>query len=194
MHWQNLLKPKPGLLDSMLQADYRASLRLRLDGQAGGWRGLAAILAHSGDSWFWMIGLGLVGLLGTPTWRAHAMLLAIGVGGLALVVFAIKHLFHRPRPQGKWGAIYRNTDPHSFPSGHAARMAMLAVMAIGLGPAWFALLLVVWAPAVSLARVMMGVHYLSDVLAGCAFGILAGVVMLVAQPLLVSWFHFLFYL
>ncbi len=194
MHWQNQLKPRPGRLDSALQADYRASMRLRLDGRGSRWRQLAAILAHSGDSWFWMIGLALVWLLGAPDWRARSMLLMIGVGGLALVVFGIKHVIHRPRPQGEWGAIYRNTDPHSFPSGHAARMAMLAVIAAGLGPAWFAVLLILWAPAVSLARVMMGVHYLSDVLAGAVFGILAGLVMLAIQPWLVSWFHFLFYL
>jgi undecaprenyl-diphosphatase len=55
---------------------------------------------------------------------------------------------------------------------------MLAVMAAGLGPPWFAALLLIWAPLVTLARVAMGVHYLSDVLAGALFGLLLGLVYL----------------
>ena len=45
---------------------------------------------------------------------------------------------------------------------------LLAVLALGLGPAWFGWLLLAWAPLVILARVAMGVHYLSDVIAGAA--------------------------
>ncbi|HEX7434952.1 MAG TPA: phosphatase PAP2 family protein [Anaerolineaceae bacterium] len=187
MHWPTQFK-----IEALLKVDFQASNRLRLDEKTGIKRRFAAFLAHSGDSWFWMVGLGLIWLLGSPSWHAHAMLLAIGVGGLALVVFGIKYLIRRPRPEGEWGAIYRNTDPHSFPSGHAARMGMLAILAIGLGPAWFAVLLVLWAPAVSLARVMMGVHYLSDILAGTLVGIAAGSLMLALQPLLLTYFHFLF--
>ena len=86
---------------------------------------------------------------------------------------AIKFLVRRKRPEGDWGGIYRRTDPHSFPSGHAARAALLAVLAISLGPTWFGILLLIWAPLVILARVVMGVHYLSDVIAGAILGILA---------------------
>lgn len=92
----------------------------------------------------------------------------------AVLVLAVKFTVRRRRPEGEWGAIYRSTDPHSFPSGHAARAAMLAVLAAGLGPAWFGAALVAWAPLVSLARVAMGVHYLSDVLAGVLIGIAIG--------------------
>ena len=56
-----------------------------------------------------------------------------GILGLAGVVLAIKFLVRRERPQGEWGGIYRNTDPHSFPSGHAARAFLIAVVASALG-------------------------------------------------------------
>jgi undecaprenyl-diphosphatase len=72
------------------------------------------------------------------------------------------------------GKIYRKTDPHSFPSGHAARAVMLATIMLGLGPIWLGILLVIWAILVVLARVLMGVHYLSDVLAGALLGGIAG--------------------
>jgi undecaprenyl-diphosphatase len=93
---------------------------------------------------------------------------------------AIKLLVRRRRPEGEWGAIYRRTDPHSFPSGHAARAGLLATLIAGWGPAWLAPILLVWAPLVILARVAMGLHYLSDVLAGAALGVLVGIGILQA--------------
>ncbi len=54
---------------------------------------------------------------------------------------------------------------------------MLAVIALALGPAPFAVLLSLWAPLVVLARVAMGVHYLSDVLAGAALGAVLGLLI-----------------
>jgi len=180
------------LIQRLMQADQRASqqVRLRQDGSLA-WKA-AVFFAHSGDSWFWMAGLILIWLLTRGTWHQNAVLMGIGVGGLAVLVLAIKFTIRRERPQGEWGAIYRNTDPHSFPSGHAARAAMLAVMAWGLGPAWFGWVVVLWAPLVSLARVATGVHYLSDILAGLALGVLAGFGMLAMAPLLLRWFPFLF--
>ncbi|GAP15441.1 PAP2 superfamily [Longilinea arvoryzae] len=172
--------------------DSRISRRVRLhqDGSPA-WK-LAVFFAHSGDSWFWMAGLVVVWLFARGFWHNHTALLAIGVGVLAVLVLAIKFTIRRQRPEGEWGAIYRNTDPHSFPSGHAARAAMLAVMAWGLGPAWFGWVVLIWAPLVSLARVSTGVHYLSDILAGWVLGVLAGFAMLAIAPLLVGWFPFLF--
>lgn len=110
-------------------------------------------------------------------------MLALAILASAAIVIAIKFSVRRKRPEGEWGSLYRNTDPHSFPSGHAVRAFMLAVLALGLGPAWFGGVLVVWAPLVSIARVAMGVHYLSDVIAGAALGIFFGLtgVILVAQ-------------
>jgi undecaprenyl-diphosphatase len=90
---------------------------------------------------------------------------------LAIIVLVIKFLIKRRRPEGTWGAIYRNSDPHSFPSGHAARTMMLAVLMLLLGPIWLGVILVLWSLMVCLARVGMGVHYVSDVGAGIVLGI-----------------------
>jgi len=137
-------------------------------------RALAVVLAHSGDSWFWLIGLGLIWWLGTDYWKQLALVMIIGIGVTALVVLVIKFTVRRRRPQGEWGRIYRSTDPHSFPSGHAARSTMLAVMVLGLGPLWLGLSLLLWSPLVGLARIILGVHYPSDILAGMALGIVMG--------------------
>jgi undecaprenyl-diphosphatase len=162
------------LIQRLLKLDADLSVRLRVAERPGLTRSLAAIFAHSGDSWFWLLGLALTWWLGTTEWKQKALLMGGAILVSAVLVMVIKFTIRRRRPAGEWGGIYRSTDPHSFPSGHAARACLLAVLAVGLGPAWFGILLVVWAPLVCLARVAMGVHYLSDVLAGMVFGTLLG--------------------
>jgi undecaprenyl-diphosphatase len=161
---------------------------LKMDVSMGDWtryierssslRKTAAILAHSGDSWFWLIGLILLWGFGSEYWKNLAVDVAIGVIVTALIVMTIKFTVKRRRPSGEWGRIYRNTDPHSFPSGHAARAVMLATLAMGFAPPWLGLLLVIWAPLVGLARVLLGVHYLSDVIAGMFIGLCLGLILL----------------
>lgn len=162
----------------MIELDARLSSRMRIAEKPGLLRTLAAILAHSGDSWFWLAGLGLVWWLGAEEWKQISLTLIITILLTALVVFIVKLLVRRKRPEGEWGKFYRQTDPHSFPSGHSVRAMMLAVVVLGLGPLWLGLLLLPWAVLVGLARVAMGVHYLSDVVAGMVLGLLIGVVVL----------------
>ncbi len=162
----------------MIELDAHLSERIRIAEKPGLLRSLAAILAHSGDSWFWLAGLGLLWWLGTDYWKKIALTLIIAILLTALVVFIVKFTVRRRRPEGEWGKFYRNTDPHSFPSGHAVRAVMLGVVVLGIGPLWFGLLLLIWAPLVGLARVAMGVHYLSDVLAGMLLGVAIGVLIL----------------
>ena len=128
----------------------------------------------------------LVWLFGKPFWREWAIAVVGSIGLLAILVFLLKRIIRRRRPEGLWGTIYRNTDPHSFPSGHAARAFLIAVLATCLGPGWLALILWIWAPLVSVSRVAMGVHYLSDILGGFVLGTLAGVLMLHALPPILS--------
>jgi undecaprenyl-diphosphatase len=109
---------------------------------------------------------------------------------MAAAVIVLKFAIRRPRPEGEWGQIYRITDPHSFPSGHAARSAALVVMGIAIGPPWFAVAVVIWAPWVGISRVALGVHYLSDVVVGWLVGAGMGAIALLLQPLamrLLAW-------
>ena len=123
-------------------------------------------------------------LTGNTFWMRWPVYELFWISLLAALVMALKFTIRRRRPEGEWGAIYRNTDPHSFPSGHAARAFLIAVIASFLGPTWLALILWIWAPLVSLARVAMGVHYISDVLAGAIVGIaVAWVGIQISEPL-----------
>jgi len=163
-------------LERILSADARWSESLRRAERPGLLHLAATVLAHSGDSWFWGLGLAIIAWRGNAFWRSWALHMLICIGVLAVLVLTIKLLVRRRRPPGEWGAIYRTTDPHSFPSGHAARAVLLAILLTAWGPAWAAPLAIVWAPLVALARVALGVHYLSDVLAGGLLGLAAALV------------------
>ena len=161
----------------LLDLDHTWSRRLQISSQPGLLRTLEIFIAHSGDSWFVLIAIGLTWWLGDSEWKDLAVALATGVIVTALAVLVIKLIVRRERPAGEWGGIYRKTDPHSFPSGHAARAVMVAVTALGLAPAWLGIALCIWAPLVCLSRVVMGVHYLFDVLAGMLLGSAIGLVI-----------------
>lgn len=163
---------------SLLDLDARLSARMRVAERPGRLRTFAVFLAHSGDSWFWWAGLALLWWLGNSFWRPWAQTVLISIVALAVIVLAVKFTIRRRRPEGEWGGMYRKSDPHSFPSGHAARVMLIAVLALGLGPWWLAVILCVWAPLVAMARVAMGVHYLSDIIAGVVLGCLTGLIVL----------------
>ncbi len=179
-------------IKSLLQIDYQLSKDMGVAEKDGALRTIAVILAHSGDSWFWGTALFIIWLFPNGFWKQWAVLVVGSIIVLALLVFALKRIIKRRRPEGMWGMIYRRTDPHSFPSGHAARAFLIAVVVTALGPAWLAIALWIWAPLVAVSRVAMGVHYVSDIIGGLVLGLLAGSLVVHLFPPLVTlvstWF------
>lgn len=102
---------------------------------------------------------------------------AATVLGGAFLIGLFKTLFERPRPLHEHGFALETT--WSFPSGHAGGSivfyGMLAyVLMVRLPPRWHRLVLACAATAVlsiGASRVLLQVHYLSDVLAGYAMGL-----------------------
>jgi membrane-associated phospholipid phosphatase len=174
-------------LNSILNLDARLSSQMRVAEKPGALRAIAVFFAHSGDSWFWAIGLFALWISGDSSWKQWAILQFASISLLVVLVLIIKFSIKRKRPEGEWGQVYRFTDPHSFPSGHAARAFLIATIASGLGPVWLAAVLWIWAPLVGLARVAMGVHYLSDVVAGTLLGILVALICLQIYLPLFNW-------
>ena len=175
----------------LLNADARFSIRLLVPEEKKFISAILKFFAHSGDSWFWLAGLFLIWLFCEGDWRRKAVFLGTGLVFMAITVIILKFSFRRPRPEGEWGQIYRITDPHSFPSGHAARSAALAVLGLAIGPPWFGILLVLWAPWVGLSRVALGVHYLLDVVVGWLIGMIMGCMALALEPWVMSFLDFL---
>ena len=174
-------------LRPILEVDARLSEKMRVAEKPGALRSIAAFFAHSGDSWFWAVGLVSLWASGDSFWKKWAVVQFACICVMIVVVMSTKFLVRRKRPEGEWGGIYRSTDPHSFPSGHAARSFLIAVVAMGLGPVGVGIVLLIWAPLVALARVAMGVHYVSDVVAGAIFGIVIALIGLQLYEPLFLW-------
>lgn len=105
--------------------------------------------------------------------RETATVIGYGFLGFA-VVLALKSWFAMPRPPESVWAI--TTDGYGFPSGHAAAgMVVYGGLAVEfdlLDDAWRVAATALVVAAVALSRVVLGVHYLGDVVAGLAVGAL----------------------
>ena len=180
------------MINKILEADHRVSEKIQLKGSQKVLRVLAVFFAHSGDSWFWVVGLFLIWLFTRGDWHKFSALLAGAIVIQATLVLTLKFMIKRQRPEGQWGEIYRKADPNSFPSGHAVRAVMLAALAWGYHLSPLNWILTLWAPLVSLARVSLGVHYLVDILAGWLLGILIALVFFHSTPYFLNLLPFVF--
>ncbi|MBM7037376.1 phosphatase PAP2 family protein [Vibrio ulleungensis] len=66
-------------------------------------------------------------------------------------------------------AFITPSDRYSLPSGHSAAAMVMATLIAYFFPA-FAVVALLWAMAVGLSRILLGVHFLSDVIVGMLLG------------------------
>jgi undecaprenyl-diphosphatase len=161
-------------LKDIQRLDAVTSERLRIRDGSRAWRTLAAITAHTGDLWVLLPLLGLLWLLEKGAWRRFALTQAAFIFVTAAAVFLVKYSIRRRRPDGEFGSFYRLLDPHSFPSGHAARAAGVAILAAPAVPGWTIPLLAIWVFGIGLSRVALRLHFVLDVVAGYGLGAAVG--------------------
>ena len=134
-----------------------------------------------GDGWLWYSLGALLIAFGGP--RGYE---AVGAAGsaalLGILVFkGLKRLSHRPRPcqvQPHCWAKVLPPDQFSFPSGHTMTAFSIAqvVSCYYPGLEWPLYFLAV---SIGISRVILGMHFLSDVLAGAVLGSGLGVASIV---------------
>lgn len=173
-------------VEQLLSLDIRLTQQLTLPIESN-WRQWAGLVAHLGDGPLVFGGLGLVYGLG---WWANASLLCQTVLVLVALVLAavlivtlVKFGVRRRRPHPPGEFVTFAYDVYSFPSGHAARLAALAVGVLFFDT-FLGWSLIILALSVALARVLAGVHYLSDILIGLTLGGLVAWVGLLAVKIL----------
>ena len=142
----------------------------------------AGILVLAGLAFCWAVP-GLAGRLERPIRHVASIFIVVAAAGLA--DDALKIVFGRARPylwlagdDSGFGFFRYSAKFASFPSGHTTT-SMAAALVFGAllprGKYWFLLA----ALLIGLSRIVLDVHYLSDVIAGALLG--AGVALLVGK-------------
>ncbi len=127
---------------------------------------------RGGDGWLWY-GVGAaVALDGGPA-RFRALLAAVLAVSVGIALFlSLKRACGRKRPCAlephSWATLLP-PDQFSFPSGHTITAFAMAVSLSAFYPVML-LGLLFCAFSVALSRILLGMHFLSDVLAGAAIG------------------------
>lgn len=144
-----------------------------------------AITSRLGDGAAWYALMAVMLLQGRPGMLAAAHLAVTGAVSLALYR-AMKSRLRRPRPFAADARIrpwVAPLDEFSFPSGHTLHAVAFTTVAVahvpGLG--W---VLVPFTLAIAASRVVLGLHYPSDVAAATVIGLLLGRLSVALQPAL----------
>ena len=107
-------------------------------------------------------------------------------GAAALLLYkGLKCWTRRRRPfaaDGRIQAWVAPLDEFSFPSGHTLHAVSFTVVALAWYP-WLALPLVPFTASVAVSRVVLGLHYPSDVLAALGLGSVLALASLWLLPL-----------
>ncbi len=170
------------MLALVTASDTHVSGRLLLAPLPRWLRAWMLLATRAGDGWLWLavaLALATGADHGLPVLATGA--LAAGLSSVLLV--ALKRRFRRPRPcealEGllaacgveppRWGAF----DRWSFPSGHSMNaFAVGSVLALAF-PGLLAPILLV-AASIAASRVVLGLHFLSDVVVGSLLGAMLG--------------------
>lgn len=140
---------------------------------------LARGMSHFGEhSLGWVALAGIGAALDKPRRRQWAGA-AVGAVGAHAASIVIKRIVRRPRPNDPSIQVNVSTPSKlSFPSSHATSTTAAAVL---LGRLTGLPLPALVVPPMLLSRLVLGVHYPTDVLAGSALGAVSAAVVLKAE-------------
>jgi membrane-associated phospholipid phosphatase len=131
-------------------------------------RGLSHFGEHAGG-WF---ALGLIGAAVDRDRRRDWLTAAAGVVAAHAASIAVKRVVRRKRPEDETVEVLVKTPSRlSFPSSHATSTTAAAVVYSGLTGRNLVPVLV---PPMLVSRLVLGVHYPTDVLAGATLGAVIG--------------------
>jgi undecaprenyl-diphosphatase len=160
------------MLNYISRRDHKLMLRVNR-WPAPRWIRLWALCAtRGGDGWLWY-GMGAVILLFGGPERFRAVAVAAVAAALGILIFLrLKKATGRRRPCAFEPHCWANLlppDQFSFPSGHT-----ITAFAVGVSLSRFypelAPGLLFCSVSVALSRILLGMHFLSDVLAGAIIG------------------------
>ena len=144
---------------------------------------MAWALSRSGDGYLHLLIPLVLWQLQLPDVPHFLALLTLALVLERGLYWLLKNSLRRPRPQNAipgLRSLITAADQFSFPSGHSSGAFLLATTLVIIfgGPV---LAMYVWAGGVALSRVLLGVHFPGDILAG---GIMGSTVALASAALL----------
>ncbi len=111
-------------------------------------------------------------------WKKIAAIMIITLAFGMVINDDLKDIFQHPRPDNAVVWSYFSHNNYSFPSGHT-ETAFIVATVLSAYVAWrYWPVLYLLAGAVGISRLYLDVHYLTDVAAGAATGILIGVLVI----------------
>jgi undecaprenyl-diphosphatase len=130
-------------------------------------------VSRLGDGGFWAVMALVLLLIQGPSALSWIVQMAATGGAGILIYKTLKRFLIRERPYVSHGAIRLGAAPldrYSFPSGHTLHAVNFTIL---FGQAEPLLLLVAlpFALLVAISRVILGLHYPTDVLVGAAIGL-----------------------
>ncbi len=97
-----------------------------------------------------------------------------------VLLTVVRALINRPRPYEAFEVqpvIPKDTKGNSFPSRHVFSATIIAMTFVLMSPwSWLGLIFLCVSVLLAVVRVVSGVHYISDVVAGLAIAILASII------------------
>jgi undecaprenyl-diphosphatase len=136
-----------------------------------------ALISRLGDGSFWLAVIIAIPFCYGPSAFPFSMLMLV-CGAIATIIYKIiKQSTHRIRPCHDTPSLILTVAPldrFSFPSGHTLHAVCFTWMTCAAIPSW-SWFLVPFCVLVGLSRMVLGLHYLSDVLVGACIGGTIGV-------------------
>ena len=136
------------------------------------------VVSRLGDGWMWYAVILALPWLDHVNGTTCAIRMFL-VGAVNLAIYKIiKRCIARPRPYRSCPGIRacgRSLDEFSFPSGHTLHSVAFTVILVAYYPRW-GFLIGPFTLLVAASRVVLGLHYPSDVLVGAVVGALTAVV------------------
>ena len=175
-------------LQSIYQYDLRMLLWFMHRRHRQLWIAFARALSRSGDGLMQVLLPSLLVLLDRQTGSIVFIATAIAFAIERPLYWVLKNSCQRRRPPEaipSFSSVIVASDRFSFPSGHTAAAFLLAATTTEHYPA-LALPMYLWASAVGVSRVILGVHFPTDILAGAVLG--SGIAWLVNSYALASLF------
>jgi len=130
------------------------------------------VISRLGNGVFWYFLMAIIPFVDTINGYIVSIHMAVVALVCLLIYKVLKNNLVRERPFIKWDTIRNGTAPldlYSFPSGHTLHAVAFTIVAVTYYP-MLGILLIPFTVLIALSRVILGLHYPTDVLVGTVIG------------------------